>query len=387
MILRVAAELFADRGFAAVSITEIAEGVGISPGAMYRHFPGKESVLEAVLLDAVEEYGGIARNAVAIAQRHGRPRTVLRRAVMDSVQLTLDRPALLATYMREQHRIRLAIPGELAGRDRQQFRSWSRAVESVRPGIRPGEAAARLQASLGALVGMSIAAGHSSPPGTGDLVTNGIMAVLTGLPASDWGPDPETATSWQPEPSRRQALLTSAIGLFRERGYDGVGMDDIGQSVGISGPGVYAWFDSKSQILVDAFDLMVARLHTGLRNALDGATDAHDALVRLVHAYIDVVVDDLDLTIVSIRNRTALPLEDQRRIARRGMDLREPWRAAMAEVRPDLTAEQRAVVSEASIHLVRQVAEHCRDSRPSRNAISDLALTFLRHSSAGDPSP
>ena len=68
-ILRVAAELFASRGYAAVSLTEIAEGVGISPGAMYRHYPGKEGVLDAVMLDTVEGYASVVRRALRGGRR------------------------------------------------------------------------------------------------------------------------------------------------------------------------------------------------------------------------------------------------------------------------------------------------------------------------------
>ena len=66
-ILRVAAELFASRGYAAVSLTEIAEGVGISPGAMYRHYRGKEGVLDAVMVDTVEGYASVVRRALVEA--------------------------------------------------------------------------------------------------------------------------------------------------------------------------------------------------------------------------------------------------------------------------------------------------------------------------------
>jgi AcrR family transcriptional regulator len=48
-IMAVAKVLFADKGFHAVSVDEIARRVGVSPAVLYQHFPSKEALYEAVL--------------------------------------------------------------------------------------------------------------------------------------------------------------------------------------------------------------------------------------------------------------------------------------------------------------------------------------------------
>ncbi len=48
-ILAVAKVLFADKGFYAVSVDEIARRVGVSPAVLYQHFASKEELYEAVL--------------------------------------------------------------------------------------------------------------------------------------------------------------------------------------------------------------------------------------------------------------------------------------------------------------------------------------------------
>src|SRR5690606_39711700 len=53
-ILRAAAELFAARGYHGVSIEDLGRAVGTSGPALYRHFPGKEALLGAMLLDISE---------------------------------------------------------------------------------------------------------------------------------------------------------------------------------------------------------------------------------------------------------------------------------------------------------------------------------------------
>ncbi|MEL6892565.1 MAG: helix-turn-helix domain-containing protein [Actinomycetota bacterium] len=60
-ILAAANELFAARGSASVTTTQIADAAGVSVGALYRFFPDKRSVGEALadryLADAVDRFG------------------------------------------------------------------------------------------------------------------------------------------------------------------------------------------------------------------------------------------------------------------------------------------------------------------------------------------
>lgn len=50
-ILAVAKVLFSDKGYHGVSVDEIAARLGVSPAILYRHFPSKEALYEAVLGD------------------------------------------------------------------------------------------------------------------------------------------------------------------------------------------------------------------------------------------------------------------------------------------------------------------------------------------------
>jgi AcrR family transcriptional regulator len=53
-IVAAACELFAERGFAPARVNEIADRVGITGGAIYRHFADKEALLEATALEALD---------------------------------------------------------------------------------------------------------------------------------------------------------------------------------------------------------------------------------------------------------------------------------------------------------------------------------------------
>lgn len=54
-IARKALTLFAERGFDAVSTEDIAQSVGVTKGALYRHYKDKKSILDEILQIATED--------------------------------------------------------------------------------------------------------------------------------------------------------------------------------------------------------------------------------------------------------------------------------------------------------------------------------------------
>jgi AcrR family transcriptional regulator len=54
--MRVAADVFAERGFRGAGMREIAERCGVKPAALYYYFPSKAAILEAICNYAVREF-------------------------------------------------------------------------------------------------------------------------------------------------------------------------------------------------------------------------------------------------------------------------------------------------------------------------------------------
>lgn len=94
-ILDAARTLFASRGYAAVSVRDLAEAAGVNHGLVHRHFGSKEAVLRAVLQGMFSEVGAEAQGALdpdapdfilrlfPVAARREQDWRILMRAVLD----------------------------------------------------------------------------------------------------------------------------------------------------------------------------------------------------------------------------------------------------------------------------------------------------------------
>ncbi len=69
-------------------------------------------------------------------------------------------------------------------------------------------------------------------------------------------------------PTRREQILKEAARLFAERGFHGVGVDEIGAAVGISGPGLYRHFPGKDAMLAELLVGISGQLLTGAKRRL-----------------------------------------------------------------------------------------------------------------------
>lgn len=88
--LDVAARLFARDGYHAVSMRDIARALGVTPGAVYAHFPSKASVLAAVYAGGVERIAAAVDAAVGKAEN---PWQRLEHACRGHLEAVLDTQA------------------------------------------------------------------------------------------------------------------------------------------------------------------------------------------------------------------------------------------------------------------------------------------------------
>lgn len=136
---------------------------------------------------------------------------------------------------------------------------------------------------------------------------------------------------------RAEQILVSAARLFRESGYHGVGIDQIGESVGITGGGVYRHFRSKEQLLVAVVDRVVLKLE-GLLETVERAA-APVTLRSLAELTIDLAVDDRDVMSVYQHEMRSLPADQRARVRDQQDRIARVWESA---IRAELPAAPKA---------------------------------------------
>ncbi|QWB25406.1 MULTISPECIES: TetR/AcrR family transcriptional regulator [Streptomyces] len=142
-------------------------------------------------------------------------------------------------------------------------------------------------------------------------------------------------------PTRREQILKEAARLFAERGFHGVGVDEIGAAVGISGPGLYRHFAGKDAMLAELLVGISGRLLTGAKRRLseaeaDGGVGAGVVLDSLIEGHIDFALDDRPLITLHDRELDRLRDSDRKMVRQLQRQYVELWVGVVREVYPGL---------------------------------------------------
>jgi len=132
-ILRVAAEVVAERGYQNTSLDEVAERLDLAKASLYHYFDSKQALVAACLDTAAAE---VERRLQDIVAEGGTPSATLRRLIVEQqVFTTQDRPELSRLFLRH-----LEWPPPLLDRIHDWLvrhdRIWKAVIED---GIRAGE--------------------------------------------------------------------------------------------------------------------------------------------------------------------------------------------------------------------------------------------------------
>ncbi|MGI5394795.1 SACE_7040 family transcriptional regulator [Streptomyces sp. CA-251251] len=152
-------------------------------------------------------------------------------------------------------------------------------------------------------------------------------------------------------PTRREQILKEAARLFAERGFHGVGVDEIGAAVGISGPGLYRHFAGKDAMLAELLVGISDSLLTGAKRRLaeaEGAAGsgtgpgagsragagAEAVLDSLIEGHIDFALDDRPLITLHDRELDRLRDADRKMVRQLQRQYVELWVGVVREVYP-----------------------------------------------------
>jgi len=274
-ILGAARDLFVAQGYLNVTMADIAERVGITAGALYRHYDTKAVLLERVFDDSFDwlEAPVSARDYAG--------------AIDQVVDLVVGTPYLADLWTHEMRHLSADARRAL----RRRMRAWN---QSLVPGLRAergdlddGQTELLLWAVQSMIASVGRQALQAPLAERVPAIRSALLALTTAPLVPMSGPAIVSARTLMPA-SMRQRLLIAAFEQFTLYGFHGTSMTRIGAAVDVTGASIYGYFDSKEAVLRAVLDRGAHALWLALDEALRTASDAEDALHRLIRSYVDL---------------------------------------------------------------------------------------------------
>jgi AcrR family transcriptional regulator len=135
---------------------------------------------------------------------------------------------------------------------------------------------------------------------------------------------------------RREMICDAAAALFRERGYRGTSIDEIGAAVGMTGPALYRHFPSKEALLAEILERALERARLEIEGARKQGGGPRAELENIVARMVAVVLEEGETVMVVAREMNLLSSEARGRIVRRQKAIVEAWTEVLRAVRPEL---------------------------------------------------
>jgi AcrR family transcriptional regulator len=186
-----------------------------------------------------------------------------------------------------------------------------------------------------------------------------------------------------------ESLLTVAVAVFNERGYDGTSMEILARRLGITKSSIYYHVDSKEDLLRLALDRALDGLAGAAAEAGDEGRPAIERLERLVERSVEVLIDRLPYVTLLLRVRGNTEVERKALERRRQFDRIVAGLVKQAEADGDVRADvDPAVTARLLFGMVNSIAEWyrpggsdagARDSgRHLARAVTTVAFDGLR---------
>ncbi|MFC4604973.1 TetR/AcrR family transcriptional regulator [Rhodococcus kronopolitis] len=174
-LLRAAARLIAERGFAGVRLEDLGAAVGISGPAVYRHFPNKEALLVELLVDVSRR---LFEGGTEVASAAADPKEALADLVEFHLDFALDEPDLI----RVQDRDLASLPDDARHQVRQFQRryveTWVQVLREVDRNLDEADARIKAHAAFGLINSTPHSVNPSAPARTRSVLRRMTAAAL-----------------------------------------------------------------------------------------------------------------------------------------------------------------------------------------------------------------
>ncbi|MDT8911612.1 helix-turn-helix domain-containing protein [Amycolatopsis sp. PS_44_ISF1] len=187
-----------------------------------------------------------------------------------------------------------------------------------------------------------------------------------------------------PRPRDRKAQLAAvAAGLFRARGFHGVGINDIAAAAGVTGPALYRHFSDKQAILayvvLGGIDDMEAVTAGALTDSVPSEPVA-EQLRALLTGLATQAVERREIAALWRWEGPHLAREERREIRRRSGAVLDAWTKAVLTTRPELAGEEAELLCWAALSVFGSVSVHHTTVARKRfiGLLVELATAVLR---------
>jgi AcrR family transcriptional regulator len=356
LILASAAEQFTQHGYAAVSMADLADAVGIGASALYRHFKGKQDVLAQVIAVGLVPAGELLG---------GEEVTDVRAAVHRLASFALDQRHMGVMWQREARHLTAESYQEMRAAMIVVVNRLAGLTGSHRPELSPADADLLAWSALAVLTSPSFHHLQLPRGAFEQVLTAMVMTVLdTPLPEKDEEQrTPATAAGLKPA-SRREELLEQATRLFAARGYTEVSIEDVGNAVGMAGPSVYKHWSSKLELLTTILRRGADVLGMDTAAAYRVADSPADAVHRLLRSYVRVSSVHPDVFSLLLTDTEHLLEEERHAIRRYQHEYVSEWVHLLRQDQPD----QDSVAVRIRVHAVLSVVHDTARTRHLRRS-------------------
>jgi AcrR family transcriptional regulator len=326
-----ATALFLERGYHNVSVAEIAQKLDITGAAIYYHYRDKQELLLSAVLHGLDTVDGLITEAPDLDA-----------ALRSLVGLVVGPRRLLAIWERQARYLEGSQRDTIRAREAELSAHLVPLIQAARPELEKADAELIGWAVLGALGGQARRRTSQVRRDDEELMFRlGSVAAYAPLPssvmASAGSAAPSSAEAYTEaglRRPRRDQLLTQAIQLFDERGYQSVTMADIGEAAGIVASGVYRHFPGKADLLVAAVNRGEELLRAAADHAMSSAASPREALDLLLREHIAISVGQRHLVGILTHERDELPDKERTALRRSQADYLDVWLQALSAAQP-----------------------------------------------------
>jgi len=176
------------------------------------------------------------------------------------------------------------------------------------------------------------------------------------------------------EVPRQQRILDAAAELFYERGFAAVGVDEIGQRAGVTGPAIYRHFSGKDEILATLFDQALDGLLTVTAGDF---TDPAERLEHLIRRHAAFVLTERRLAAILIQEGRSLAEPYRGRLQRRERRYLDGFTDCLRQCFPDRADEELTTAMWTIVGALNSVAVWPRQATATQGAAEVLASLIL----------